>query len=167
MSGPVVVVERLPHASDLPLPAYATPGSAGLDLLAAVADEAPLVLQPGARALVPTGIRLALPEGMEGQVRPRSGLALAHGVTLLNAPGTIDSDYRGEVSALLVNLGDSPFTVRRGMRIAQLVVAPCHRAELVEGPVDPAGTRRAAGGFGSTGMRGVPDGRASEPSANG
>lgn len=167
MSGPVVAVERLPHASDLPLPAYATAGAAGLDLLAAVAEDAPLVLEPGARALVPTGIRLALPDGFEGQVRPRSGLALAHGVTLLNAPGTIDSDYRGEVGVILVNLGENAFTVRRGMRIAQLVVAPCHRVRLVEAPVDPAGTERAAGGFGSTGIRGVPDGYASEPSANG
>ncbi|GBD42634.1 Deoxyuridine 5'-triphosphate nucleotidohydrolase [bacterium HR40] len=151
MSEPVVAVERLPHALDLPLPAYATAGAAGMDLLAAVSDGRPVTLRPGERTLVPTGIRLAIPDGFEGQVRPRSGLALRHGVTLLNAPGTIDSDYRGEVGVVLVNLGAAPFVVHRGMRIAQLVVAPVSRVRLVERPILPDETRRAEGGFGSTG----------------
>ena len=146
-----VTVQRLAHARDLPLPDYASAGSAGLDLHAA---SGPVTLAPGARTLVGTGIALALPEGFEGQVRPRSGLALKHGVTVLNAPGTIDSDYRGEVGVLLVNLGPSPFVVERGMRIAQLVIAPVARAHLVEGDIDP--TDRGAGGFGSTGLG--PDG---------
>ncbi len=152
MSEPVVAVERLPHARDLPLPAYATPGSAGLDLRAAVPEAEPLVLGPGARALVPTGLRIALPDGFEAQVRPRSGLALAHGVTLLNSPGTIDSDYRGEIGVILVNFGEAPFVVRRGMRIAQLVVAPVTRVRLAEGTVAADATLRAGGGFGSTGL---------------
>lgn len=151
MSDPVIAVERLPHARDLPLPAYATPGAAGIDLLAAVPEETPVVLAPGRRALIPTGIRLAIPEGFEGQLRPRSGLALHYGITLLNAPGTIDSDYRGEVGVLLVNFGEAPFVIRRGMRIAQLVLAPCLRGRLVERAVAVDGTMRAAGGFGSTG----------------
>jgi dUTP pyrophosphatase len=139
---------RLAHADGLPLPAYQSQGAAGLDLLAAV--EKKLVLRPGKRALIPTGLILELPPGYEAQVRPRSGLALRHGVTVLNSPGTIDSDYRGEVQVLLVNLGDRPFTVGRGERIAQLVVARCERVTLVE--VAKAGTtRRGAGGFGSTG----------------
>ena len=145
-----VPVMRLPHGADLPLPAYATEGSAGMDLLAAV--EAPLELAPGARALVPSGIAIALPEGYEAQVRPRSGLAARHGVTLLNAPGTIDSDYRGELQAILVNLGEAPFTVRRGDRIAQLVVAPTTRAAWR--PVESLeASERGAGGFGSTGLQ--------------
>ena len=142
-----VTVQRLAHARDLPLPDYASAGSAGLDLHAAAG---PLTLAPGARALVGTGIALALPEGFEGQVRPRSGLALKHGVTVLNAPGTIDSDYRGEIGVLLVNLGGSAFVVERGMRIAQLVIAPVARVRLVEGETEPTG--RGAGGFGSTGL---------------
>lgn len=149
MSPVSVPVMRLPHGADLPLPAYATAGSAGLDLLAAV--EAPVELAPGARALVPTGIAIALPEGYEAQVRPRSGLAARDGVTLLNAPGTIDSDYRGELKAILINLGQAPFTVIRGSRIAQLVVAPVSRAawQPVERLEESA---RGEGGFGSTGL---------------
>ena len=141
-----VRVQRLPHARDLPLPDYATAQAAGLDLLAAAAVE----IAPMGRALVPTGVALELPEGFEGQVRPRSGLAVRHGVTVLNAPGTIDADYRGEVQVLLVNLGQQPFSVTRGMRVAQLVVAPFVRAALVETDVLEA-TARGAGGFGSTG----------------
>jgi dUTP pyrophosphatase len=144
-----VPVERLAHAADLPLPAYATAGAAGLDLLAAVAE--PMALAPMARALVPTGLRLALPVGFEGQVRPRSGLALRHGVTVLNAPGTIDSDYRGELAVLLVNLGTEAFTIERGVRIAQLVLAPVRRLVWVESPGGLDGTIRGGGGFGSTG----------------
>ena len=143
-----IPVTRLPHGRDLPLPAHATPGSAGLDLLAAIDDD--IEIKPGARAAVPCGIALALPDGYEAQVRPRSGLALHHGITLLNAPGTIDSDYRGEVKAILINLGEAPFRIARGMKIAQLVVARCEHAELVESSELPA-TQRAAGGFGSTG----------------
>ncbi|MCS6970575.1 MAG: dUTP diphosphatase [Planctomycetes bacterium] len=143
-----IPLRRLPHASDLPLPAYASAGAAGLDLPAAVAQ--PLTIAPGARALVPTGFAIAIPEGFEGQVRPRSGLALRHGVTVLNAPGTIDSDYRGELQVLLVNLGDEPFVVARGLRIAQLVIAPLVRAILDEVEDLPA-TARGSGGFGSTG----------------
>ena len=137
--------------ADLPVPAYATPGSAGLDLCAAA--EAELVLQPGDRALVPTGFALAIPPGYEGQVRPRSGLALHAGVTLANSPGTIDSDYRGEVAVILVNLGSEPFRLRRGERIAQLVIAPVAQPALKEvGSADELGpTSRGAGGFGHTG----------------
>jgi len=146
-----VDVMRLPHAADLPLPAYATEGSAGLDLLAAV--EADIELKPGARACVPTGIAIALPRGFEAQVRPRSGMALHHGITLLNAPGTIDSDYRGEIKATLINHGEAAFRVARGMKIAQLVVARCETAVLHEVTELPA-SRRGAGGFGSTGLSG-------------
>ncbi|HEY6578338.1 MAG TPA: dUTP diphosphatase [Rhizomicrobium sp.] len=142
-------VLRLPHASDLPLPAYATGGAAGLDLLAAVDTD--IELGPGARTAIPCGIALALPDGYEAQVRPRSGLALHRGITLLNAPGTIDSDYRGEVKAIVVNLGNQPFRIARGMKIAQLVVAPCIRAEFDECAQLPP-TSRGAGGFGSTGL---------------
>ena len=146
-----LAVRRLPHAEGLPLPAYATEGAAGLDLLAALPLDAPLTLQPGARAAVPTGLEMAIPPGFEAQVRPRSGLALKHGVTVLNAPGTIDSDYRGEVAVILVNHGEAPHTIARGDRIAQLVVAAVTRARLV--PVDDlAATARGAGGFGSTGF---------------
>lgn len=140
---------RLPHAKDLPLPAYATSGSAGVDLLAA--NEFEIELQPGARAGVPCGIALALPEGTEAQVRPRSGLALNHGITVLNTPGTIDSDYRGEVKAILINLSDAPFRIARGMKIAQLVIARHERAEFAEASELPASVR-GAGGFGSTGL---------------
>jgi len=142
-----IAVLRLPHATDLPLPVYATPGAAGLDLLAAVEGE--IELLPRARAAIPCGIALELPDSVEAQVRPRSGLALHHGVTLLNAPGTIDSDYRGEVKVILVNLGDRPFRVARGMKIAQLVIAPCARVQLVE-CAELAASPRGAGGFGST-----------------
>lgn len=144
-----IAVRRL--APDLPLPAYATPGSAGLDLLAAVDRD--IVLPPGGFAAIPTGIALALPSGYEAQVRPRSGLALRHGVTVLNAPGTVDSDYRGEVAAILINHGKAEFTVTRGMKVAQLVVAPHVRAEWRETDTLDQ-TERAAGGFGSTGMGG-------------
>jgi dUTP pyrophosphatase len=145
-----LAVQRLPHAADLPLPAYQSPSAAGLDLLAAVPVGAPVVLAPGGRAMIPTGIALALPPGTEGQVRPRSGLAARHGVTILNTPGTIDADYRGEVQVILINLGSEPFAVERGLRIAQLVVAPVARVELREVEALDA-TRRGAGGFGSTG----------------
>lgn len=151
MTRPRVMVElrRLPHGADLPLPAYATPGSVGMDLLAAL--DAPVTLVPGARALLPTGLVLALPAGYEAQVRPRSGLALEHGVTVLNSPGTIDSDYRGELKVILVNLGAESFTVERGTRIAQLVLAPVSTAEWsVRAALDA--TEREAGGFGSTGL---------------
>ena len=139
----------LPHFGELPLPAYATAGAAGMDIVAAVTED--LVLAPGARSAVPTGLSMAVPAGHEVQVRPRSGLALRHGVTVANAPGTIDSDYRGEVKILLVNLGDADFTVSRGMRIAQIVLAPVIRADpkLVEELDD---TARGSGGFGSTGL---------------
>jgi dUTP diphosphatase len=144
-------IKRLPHGEGLPLPAYETAGAAGLDLLAAVPEGAPLVLAPLARALVPTGLVLGLPAGYEAQVRPRSGLALKHGITVLNAPGTVDADYRGEVQVLLVNFGSEPFTIPRGARIAQLVVAPVTRVTPRETAWLDA-TKRAAGGFGSTGI---------------
>jgi dUTP pyrophosphatase len=143
-----VAIRRLGHALEGPLPAYETRHSAGLDLAAAVADE--MVIGPGARALVPTGLAVALPDGFEAQVRPRSGLALTHGVTVLNSPGTIDADYRGEIGVVLVNHGDEPFIVRRGMRIAQLVLAPVSRLAWREVPALPD-SARGAGGFGSTG----------------
>lgn len=143
-------IRRLPHAHDLPLPAYETAGAAGLDLRAAL-PEGPLRLEPGERLLVPTGLVLELPGGTEGQVRPRSGLALRHGVTLLNTPGTIDADYRGEVKVILINHGQRAFTVEHGDRIAQLVVAAVLRAEIVE-VAELSETTRGAGGFGSTGV---------------
>jgi dUTP pyrophosphatase len=150
MSLPVPI-QRLAHARDLALPSYATAGAAGLDLVAANPADVPIVLAPQARALVPTGLVIQLPEGFEAQVRPRSGLALRHGVSVLNAPGTIDADYRGEVMVLLVNFGTEPFRVTRGMRIAQMVVAPVTTITPVE--VDGVdGTGRAGGGFGSTGL---------------
>jgi dUTP diphosphatase len=143
---------RFPHGADLPLPSYQSALAAGCDLMAAVAADAPVVIAPGRFASVPTGIALALPAGHEGQVRPRSGLAARHGVTVLNAPGTIDADYRGEVHVLLVNLGGEPFAVTRGMRIAQLIIARVARARLVEiDSLDP--TARGARGFGSTGLK--------------
>jgi dUTP pyrophosphatase len=145
-----VRIVRLPHAAGLPLPEYQSARAAGLDLLAAVPDGAPVEIAPGGRAVVPTGIAIALPEGSEGQIRPRSGLAARHGVTVLNSPGTVDADYRGEVQVILVNTGAAPFTVSRGMRIAQLVVAPVLRVELVEAQTLEA-TERAEGGLGSTG----------------
>lgn len=150
MSALTVRVVQLPHGEGLPLPAYASAGAAGLDLRAAVAEGEPLTLAPGARALVPTGVAIALPADHEAQVRPRSGLALKHGVTCLNAPGTIDADYRGEIGVILVNHGGEPFTVRRGERIAQLVVAPVVRVTL--SPSDGLdGTARGPHGFGSSG----------------
>lgn len=145
-----VRVVRLDHAAGLPLPAYQSAGAAGLDLLAALETQHPLTLAPGARALVPTGLILELPQGYEAQVRPRSGLALNYGITVLNSPGTIDSDYRGEVRVVLANLGHAPFEIRRGERIAQLVVQPVTRATLVE-VAEVSGTPRGDGGFGSTG----------------
>ena len=143
-------ISRLPHAEGLALPAYETGGSAGMDLRAAVPEDAPVTLAPGARALVPTGLRIALEPGWEAQVRPRSGLALKHGITCLNSPGTIDSDYRGEVGVVLVNLGAEPFVVRRGDRVAQMVVASHAQAVIAEvETLDD--TARGTGGFGSTG----------------
>lgn len=148
MSGPTLRVQRLPHGEGLPLPAYATEGAAGMDLFAALEGE--LTLAPGARAAVPTGLRIALEPGYEGQVRARSGRALREGLAVVNAPGTVDSDYRGEVKVLLVNLGAEPLVVRRGERVAQLVVCPVARAALLE--VDSLeDTARGEGGFGSTG----------------
>lgn len=143
-----LLLQRLPHGADLPLPAYATTGAAGADVVAAV--PALLVLRPGARVVVPTGFMITVPAGYEAQVRPRSGLALNHGVTVANAPGTIDSDYRGEVCVILVNLGPEPYIIHRGDRIAQLVVAPVARAAFHETAALPD-TERGAGGFGSTG----------------
>lgn len=142
-------IKRLEHGRDLPLPHYATPGAAGLDLLAAVAET--LELAPGARLAVPTGIAIELPQGFEAQVRPRSGLALNHGITCLNTPGTVDSDYRGEVKVILINHGAAPFAITRGMKIAQMVIARHEQAEIEE--VDAlSDSVRGAGGFGSTGM---------------
>ncbi len=143
-------IQRLPHAEGLALPAYETAGSAGMDLRAAVAEDTPLTLAPGARALVPTGLKMALEPGWEAQVRPRSGLALKHGITCLNTPGTIDSDYRGEVGVILVNLGQEPFVIRRGERIAQMVIAPVAQVKVTEVETLDE-TERGAGGFGSTG----------------
>jgi len=148
-----VDVMRLPHGLDLPLPAYQSDGASGLDLLAAVPADAPLTIAPGATAAVPTGVAIALARGTEAQVRPRSGLARNHGVTVLNAPGTVDADYRGEILVLLINHGSAPFTVARGMRIAQLVIAEVARVRLnVVATLD--GTPRGAAGFGSTGAGG-------------
>jgi len=143
-----VDVKRLPHGSDLPLPEYATPDSAGLDLLAAVDGD--VTLEPGKRMLVPTGLSIALPPGYEAQVRPRSGLALRNGITVLNSPGTVDADYRGEVGVILANLGDEDFVITRGMRIAQMVVAPVTRLNWAVVDELPD-SERGAGGFGSTG----------------
>lgn len=152
MSKPITIsVTRMPHAAELALPSYATEHSAGMDLLAAV-NEA-VTLAPGARMLVPTGLAIALPDGYEAQIRPRSGLALKHGITLVNTPGTIDADYRGEVGVIIINHGDAPFVIERGMRIAQMVIAPYTRAafsEVIELPT----SARGAGGFGSTGTQG-------------
>lgn len=144
-----VAVQVLPGAEDIPLPAYMSPHASGMDLRAAVVE--PLELQPGERALVPTGLRVAIPRGYEGQVRPRSGLAVRHGISLLNAPGTIDADYRGEIQVILANLGQEPVTIERGDRIAQMVIAPVARAELA--PTESLDeTERGAGGFGHTGV---------------
>lgn len=143
-----IAVTRLPHNADLPLPAYETAQSAGMDLAAAI--DAPMTLPPGERAMIPTGLAIALPAGYEAQVRPRSGLAAKNGVTVLNTPGTVDADYRGEVKVILINLGDTPFEVERGMRIAQMVIAPVTQAGFTEVDELPE-TARGAGGFGSTG----------------
>jgi dUTP diphosphatase len=143
-------LRQLPHGQGMTLPAYQSAHAAGLDLLAAVPEDSPMILSSGQRALVPTGISVALPVGYEAQVRPRSGLASKHGVTVLNAPGTIDADYRGEISVLLINHGDAPFAIRRGERIAQMVIAPVQQAELVP-TVSLSSTERGGAGFGSTG----------------
>lgn len=148
-----VAIRLLPNADGLPSPAYASEGAAGVDLYAALAPGQKLVLEPGARDLIPTGLSIALPPGYEGQVRPRSGLAAAHGVTVLNSPGTIDSDYRGEIKAILINLGAQAFEIVRGMRIAQLIIAQAPQATLVVVD-DLDATERGAGGFGSTGIGG-------------
>jgi dUTP pyrophosphatase len=143
-------ISQLPHGEGLALPAYQSAHAAGLDLLAAVPSGEPMILAPGKHALVPTGLTIALPPGYEAQIRPRSGLAATHGVTVLNAPGTVDADYRGEIGVLLINHGDAPFPVRRGERIAQMVIASVARAELVPA-ASLSATDRGAGGFGSTG----------------
>ena len=148
---PTIPIKRLPHAAGLPLPAYETAGAAGMDLRAAVADDAPMTLRPGDRHRAPTGFCFAVPAGFEAQVRPRSGLAAKAGVTCLNTPGTIDSDYRGEVQVILINHGEEDFIIRRGDRIAQLVIAPVARADWIE-VADLEQTGRGAGGFGSTGL---------------
>jgi dUTP pyrophosphatase len=152
MPDPIVSVQRLSHGADLPLPAYATAQSAGLDLMAAISAE--VTLAPGARQLIPTGLAIALPVGFEAQVRPRSGLALKHGITVLNSPGTIDADYRGEVQVLLINHGSKPFAIRRGDRIAQMVVAPV--TQIAWKQVEQLDeTERGSGGYGSTGVAAV------------
>jgi len=146
-----VNIMRLPHGADLPLPSYQSPQAAGVDLLCAAPQEALMVLEPGAAASIPTGIAIALPAGFEAQVRPRSGLAAKHMVTVLNAPGTIDADYRGEIHVLLINHGREPFEISRGMRIAQMVIAPAEQADFVSvSTLDE--TQRGSGGFGSTGL---------------
>ena len=150
MNGPTVPITRLAHGHDIPLPAYETAQAAGMDLRAAVPQDEPLILRPGDRFAVPTGLAFALPPGFEGQVRPRSGLALKHGVTCLNTPGTVDADYRGEVKVILINHGPEDFTIRRGDRIAQLVIAPVVQATWREVAALEQ-TARGAGGFGSTG----------------
>lgn len=151
-SASVLGIVRLPHSQGLALPAYESDGAAGMDLRAAVPEDRPLILLPGRRALVPTGLIFEIPDGYEGQVRPRSGLAFKHGITCLNTPGTIDSDYRGEVQVLLVNLGDEGFAIDRGMRIAQLILAPVSHAAIEERDIANE-TARGAGGFGSTGTK--------------
>jgi dUTP pyrophosphatase len=145
-----VDIQQLPHGEGLALPAYQSAAAAGLDLVAAVPDDAPMILAPGKYAMIPTGLTIALPSGYEAQVRPRSGLAAKHGVTVLNSPGTVDADYRGEICVLLVNHGAAPFPVRRGERIAQIVIAPVTRVELVP-TTSLSATGRGSGGFGSTG----------------
>lgn len=149
---PTIGFVRLPHGEGLDLPSYETAGAAGMDLRAAVPDDRPIILLPGRRVLVPTGMVVEIPHGFEGQVRPRSGLALKHGITCLNTPGTIDSDYRGELKVILVNHGDEEFSVTRGMRIAQMVIAPVVQARIEE-RTHADETARGAGGFGSTGTR--------------
>lgn len=150
--APLLGIVRLPHSEGLPSPAYETQGAAGMDLRAAVPEDRPILLLPAKRALVPTGLIMEVPAGFEAQVRPRSGLALKHGITCLNTPGTIDSDYRGEVMVLLVNHGDEDFEIGRGMRIAQMVIAPVVHATIEEHSLSSK-TERGAGGFGSTGTK--------------
>ncbi|MFJ6325699.1 MULTISPECIES: dUTP diphosphatase [unclassified Rhizobium] len=149
--SPTLNLIRLPHGDGLDLPAYETRGAAGMDLRAAVDDGATLTILPGKRALVPTGFIFEVPDGFEAQIRPRSGLAFKNGITCLNSPGTIDSDYRGEVKVLLINLGEEPFEITRGMRIAQMIIAPAIQARIVE-TTEASETKRGAGGFGSTGV---------------
>ena len=150
-----VALQRLPHGQGLPAPPYESIGAAGTDLYAALLEGQELILEPGARDLVPTGVILSLPEGFEAQVRPRSGLAAKYGVTVLNAPGTIDSDYRGEIKVILINHGGQPFEITRAMRIAQLIIAPVTRARLIETHSALDETSRGSGGFGSTGLGGI------------
>ena len=149
--GPTLSPVRLSQADGIALPAYESAGAAGMDLRAAVPEDRPLMLMPSKRALVPTGLVLEIPQGYEAQIRPRSGLALKHGITCLNTPGTIDSDYRGEVKVLLINLGEEEFLIERGMRIAQMVIAPVTQVRVIE-VKETSGTERGAGGFGSTGV---------------
>lgn len=149
MSMPTLSLQRLPHGADLPLPHYATPGAAGMDLPAAIDSE--IALNPGERALIPTGFAMAVPDGFEAQIRPRSGLAARNGITVLNTPGTIDSDYRGEVQVILINLGQEPFIITRGMRIAQMIIAPVTIVSISEQKELPD-TQRGNAGFGSTGL---------------
>jgi dUTP pyrophosphatase len=162
MKSVKIKIVRLPHGAGLPLPAYQSADAAGLDLVAAVPADAPVVIAPSARAQIPTGISIALPRGTEGQVRPRSGLAARHGISVLNTPGTIDSDYRGEIQVILVNFGDESFSVERGLRIAQLVIAPVIRAQLFERE-KLAKTVRGSKGFGSTGEGTIDKKRKSRP----
>ncbi|MCE6075234.1 dUTP diphosphatase [Agrobacterium vitis] len=150
-SAPRLHLKRLSHGEGLELPAYETAGAAGMDLRAAVTEAEPLTLTPGKRALVPTGLIMEIPQGFEAQIRPRSGLAFKNGITCLNTPGTIDSDYRGEVKVLLINLGTEDFTITRGMRIAQMVIAPVTQAQVIE-VTETSDTMRGTGGFGSTGV---------------
>ena len=157
-----IKIVRLPHGAGLPLPAYQSADAAGLDLMAAVPADAPVVIAPGGRAQIPTGISIALPRGTEGQVRPRSGLAARHGISVLNTPGTVDSDYRGEIQVILVNFGSESFSVERGQRIAQLVIAPVFRAQLFESE-KLAKTTRGTQGFGSTGQEAIDKTRKSRP----
>ena len=151
MSQITAQLMQLPHGQDLPLPSYETSEAAGMDLRAAVPEDAPLTLKPGARELVPTGFAMAIPPGFEAQIRPRSGLALKHGLSLVNAPGTIDSDYRGEIKIILINQGDEDFEISRGMRIAQMVIAPVLQV-AIEPVTSLDDTARGAGSFGSTGL---------------
>lgn len=153
--APLIDIMPLPHGADLALPAYESSEAAGMDLRAALPADAPVVLAPGARALIPTGFAMALPPGFEAQVRPRSGLAAKNGVTVLNTPGTVDSDYRGEVKVILINLGDEPFTIERNMRMAQMIIAPVVQAQL-QAVTSLDETARGSGGFGSTGTDAAP-----------
>ena len=161
MKSVKIRITRLPHSADLPLPAYQSADAAGLDLMAAIPADAPVMIAPGARVQIPTGIAIALPRGTEGQVRPRSGLAARHGISVLNTPGTVDADYRGEIQVILVNFGSESFAVERGQRIAQLVVSPVLRARLSEEKLNK--TRRGRRGFGSTGKGTIDKKRKSRP----